>query len=256
MPRESVTIHAQQSSAELRRKFGGGHDESDAANVEGPDPDGESTARRLEREIRKAIITLEFYPGSPLSEKELAQRYGVSRQPVREALIALARAGLVEVRPRRGTFVVKISTELMRQARFVRESLEVAVVRAACRQFSPDVRVRLDGIMKRQAEHVAAHAHYLFQREDEAFHAALAEGAGVVAAWAVMEDLKAHMDRVCHLTLPLPETLPHLIDQHRRILEAIDAGDADRAEDEVRAHLEEILKALPAVEELYGYLFA
>ena len=55
---------------------------------------------------------------------------------------------------------------------------------------------------------------------------------------------------------PLPETLPHLIDQHRRILEAIDAGDADRAEDEVRAHLEEILKALPAVEELYGYLFA
>lgn len=216
---------------------------------------GDSAARRVEREIRKAIVTLEFYPGSPLSEKELADRYGVSRQPVREAFIALAQAGLVEIQPRRGTFVVKISTELMRQARFVRESMEVAVVRAACRGFDSAVRQRIDAILERQRQHAAVNAHYLFQREDEAFHQALAEGAGVPAAWAIMEDLKAHMDRVCHLTLPLPETLPHLIEQHEAIVAAIDAGDADRADAALRAHLEEILKALPKVEDIYGYLF-
>jgi len=116
-----------------------------------PDSSEDSAARRVERELRKAIITLEIQPGASLSEKELADRYGVSRQPVREALINLGKAGLVGIQPRRGTFVVKISLDLMRQARFVRESLEVAVVRRACVSFDPAVRQRIDGILDRQA---------------------------------------------------------------------------------------------------------
>lgn len=215
----------------------------------------ETVANRIEQELRKSIVTLEFLPGAPLSEKELADRYGVSRQPVREALIALAHAELVEIRPRRGTRVVRISADRMRQARFVRESLESAVVRRACEAFDPDVRRRIDAILEAQAVHAAAEAHYLFQNEDQAFHAALAEGAGCPAAWEVLTDIKAHIDRVCHLTLPLPETLPHLVLQHRAIMAAIDARDPDAAEGAMRAHLKEILRALPQVEQTYRYLF-
>ena len=134
-----------------------------------PDSSEDSAARRVERELRKAIITLEIQPGASLSEKELADRYGVSRQPVREALINLGKAGLVGIQPRRGTFVAKISLDLMRQARFVRESIEVAVVRRACVSFAPEVRQRMDGILERQAELAAAQSHYAFQREDEGF---------------------------------------------------------------------------------------
>jgi DNA-binding GntR family transcriptional regulator len=180
----------------------------------------ETAAQRVEQEIRKAIVTLEFLPGTPLSEKELAERFGVSRQPVREALIALARAELVETRPRRGTRVTRISSDRMRQSRFVRESLEVAVVRRACEAFDPAVRRRIDAILDAQEVHAAAHAHYPFQREDQAFHAALAEGAGCPAAWEALTDIKAHIDRVCHLTLPVPETLPLLVRQHRAIMAA------------------------------------
>lgn len=215
----------------------------------------ETVAQRVEQEIRKAIVTLEFLPGTPLSEKELADRYGVSRQPVREALIALARAELVEIRPRRGTRVVRISADRMRQARFVRESLESAVVRRACDGFDSDVRRRIDAILAAQEVHAANHAHYLFQREDQAFHAALAEGAGCPTAWEALTDIKAHIDRVCHLTLPMPETLPHLVEQHRAVMAAIDARDPDAAEAAMRAHLSEILQALPEVEKTYGYLF-
>lgn len=217
--------------------------------------DAETAARRVEREIRKAIITLEFLPGTPLSEKDLAERYGVSRQPIREALIALAHAELVEIRPRRGTRVVRISADRMRQARFVRESLEIAVVRRACRTFDPEVRRRIDAVLDAQEIHAEAQAHYLFQREDQAFHAALAEGAGMPTAWEVIDDIKAHIDRVCHLTLPLPETLPLLVHQHRAIVAAIDAHDPDAAEKAMETHLAEILQALPEVEKLYGYLF-
>lgn len=220
-----------------------------------PDNSEDSAARRVERELRRAIITLEIQPGASLSEKELADRYGVSRQPVREALINLGKAGLVGILPRRGTFVVKISLDLMRQARFIRESVEVAVVRRACASFDAAARRRIDEILARQSGLAAAQSHYLFQREDEAFHAALAEGAGFPAAWATLETIKAHMDRVCHLTLPLPETLPKVVEEHRRIVEAIDDRDADRAEVALKVHLDGILKALPRVQEQFGFLF-
>ncbi|MBZ4138362.1 GntR family transcriptional regulator, partial [Escherichia fergusonii] len=74
---------------------------------------------------------LELYPGVRLSEQEIAERYGVSRQPVREALIALSKQQFVEVLPQRGTMVVKISIAKMREARFLREVIESAVVRRA-----------------------------------------------------------------------------------------------------------------------------
>ncbi len=213
-----------------------------------------TTAQRVEHEIRKAIVTLELLPGASLSEKDLAERYGVSRQPVREALIALARADLVEIRPRRGTRVVPISPERMRQTRFVRESIEIAVVRRACEDFDPAVRRRIDVVLDAQQIHAEAQSHYLFQREDQAFHAALAEGIGCPAAWEALADIKAHIDRICHLTLPLPETLPNLVDQHRAVMAAIDARDADAAEAAMRIHLCEILLVLPDVEKTYGYL--
>src|SRR5688500_17163077 len=115
-----------------------------------------SIARLIELEIRKAIVTLAMQPGAPLSEQEIALRYGVSRQPVREAFIALARSGLVEILPRRGTFVVKISVERMLEARFVRESLESAVVRRACERFDARVRTRIDFHL--EAQELAASA--------------------------------------------------------------------------------------------------
>lgn len=223
-------------------------------NVETGDV-GVTSARRVENEIRKAIITMEIPPGAPLSEQDIAARLSVSRQPVREAFISLARSGLVEILPRRGTFVVKISLEKMLEARFIRESLETAVVRRACERFDARVRTRIDFYLDAQTAAAEAGAHYEFQRADEMFHAALAEGAGCPSAWTVIDDIKAHMDRVCHLTLPSATALPRLIAQHRAIIEAVDARDADRAEAALKAHLSEILKALPTVQAAHRDLF-
>ena len=71
---------------------------------------------------------LRLQPGQALSETEISKQFGVSRQPVREAFIKLAEAGLVEIRPQRGTFVVPITQRDVLQARFIREAVEVAVV--------------------------------------------------------------------------------------------------------------------------------
>lgn len=215
-----------------------------------------SAAQRIESELRRAIIALELPPGSRLSEHDIAERYGVSRQPVREALIGLARTRLVEIQPQRGTVVVKISVRKMMEARFVREAIETAVVRRACTSFDRQSRQRIDDLLEMQEQAARRDDHAAFQRYDELFHVVLAEGAGCPLAWEAIQDIKAHMDRVCQLTLPGPEAMLPLIDQHRSIVAAVDACDENAAADAMRQHLTEILRALPRVEAEHPELFS
>jgi DNA-binding GntR family transcriptional regulator len=206
----------------------------------------DSAAQHIEQALRRAIVTLELRPGERLSENEVALRFGVSRQPAREAMIALAKIGLVRVVPR-GTVVVKISTRQMMQVRFTREALETAIVRRACDRFDPMYRSSIDSILAAQRKAAAGNDIAAFQEHDERFHAALAAGADAEHAWQAVVDVKCHMDRVCHLTLLNQKAVLGLIDQHETILAAIDARDADAADRAMRHHLTEILRALPKV---------
>jgi DNA-binding GntR family transcriptional regulator len=214
-----------------------------------------SAALRVERELRRAIIDLELAPGARLSEQEMAGRLGVSRQPVREALIALAKTRLVEVLPQRGTSVAKISVAKMMEARFVREAIEVAVVRRACEAFDPEARQRIEQLLELQHQAATQGDHHSFRRYDEMFHMALSTGAGCAMAWHTIEDIKAHMDRVCILTLAGAGTMLPLVEQHREIVSGIDAHDVERAEQAMRHHLTAILRALPRAEADHPDLF-
>lgn len=216
---------------------------------------GASAAGRVEAELRRAIIALDLPPGTRLSEQEIALRYGVSRQPVREALIALAKTRLVDVQPQRGTVVVKFSVRKMMEARFVREAVEVAIVRQACLSFSAQSRQRIADLLEMQDKAASRNDHAAFQRYDELFHVELTEGVGMPLAWEAIRDIKAHMDRVCQLTLPGPGAMLPLVEQHRGIVAAIDAGDPAAAEAAMRHHLTEILRALPKTEAAHPDLF-
>jgi GntR family transcriptional regulator, rspAB operon transcriptional repressor len=207
----------------------------------------DSAAHQITQALRRAIVMLELAPGVRLSENEVALRFGVSRQPAREAMIALAKIGLVRVLPQRGTVVVKISTRQMMQVRFTREALETAIARRACERFDPIIRASIDSIMTAQRHAAHANDQAAFQDHDERLHAALAKGADADLAWQAVIDVKCHMDRVCHLTLWNTETMLALIAQHVTIIGAIDARDADAADAAMRLHLNEILRSLPRV---------
>jgi len=207
-----------------------------------------SAAERIERHLREAIIRLDLKPGTRLSEQEIADQLGVSRQPVREAIISLSKANLVEVKSKRGTFVVKISARKMIEARFVREAIETAIVRRACTSFDPWSRAQLGAILERQQAALGADDKHTFRYEDEAFHLTLATGTGCALAWDVITDVKAHIDRVCNLQLRKSTSMQTLIDEHRAIVDAIDAQDGDRAVAAMRTHLGGILSDLPKIE--------
>src|SRR5690606_36445388 len=151
---------------------------------------------RLYQVLRESIIKMVLVPGQALSEKELADIFSVRRQPVREAFIRLSEAGLVEVRPQRGTFVVKISQQAVLEARVVREAIDVAIVRlAASKGLGAEILVELNEMLARQRSCVEFQDHDRFYSLDEAFHRTLTLGVRQQAAWKVVEEVRAHFDR-------------------------------------------------------------
>lgn len=222
-----------------------------AARAEAAEP----AARRLFRLLRSAIVRMELKPGQALSEKDIAERFGVSRQPVREAFIKLSESGLVQVRPQRGTYVVKISAKQVTDARFVREAVEIAVARRACTAMPAEAVTELHHILDAQRRAAEDSAHARFLALDEAFHQALALGVGCDYAWRVVEEVKAQMDRVRYLSLPAATPVERLIEQHAAIVAAVEARDAAAAEAAVRTHLGEILISLPLLARQFADLF-
>jgi DNA-binding GntR family transcriptional regulator len=215
----------------------------------------EPASLRVFHELKNAIVTMALTPGQGLSENEIASHLGVSRQPVREAFIKLSEAGLVRIRPQRGTFVVKISTKQVTDARFVREAVEVAVARRACEVMEDGAIAELKRILDAQRAVTAKSDPARFLTLDEAFHRALALGVDCDYAWRVVEEVKAQMDRVRYLSLPQATPLARLVDQHAAILDAIAARDAAAAEAAVREHLSEILTSLPVLARQFPQLF-
>ncbi|MGM0701510.1 MAG: GntR family transcriptional regulator [Pseudomonadota bacterium] len=215
-----------------------------------------SVRQRLYQVLRQSIIRMVLAPGQALSEKEIADTFAVSRQPVREAFIRLSEAGLVEVRPQRGTYVVKISQQAVLEARFVREAVEVAVARAAAEQgLAPRVLAELHELLERQRRCIEPHDYDRFYRLDEAFHRTLSLGLGQQAAWKVVEEVKAQFDRVRYLSIPDATPLERLIEQHAAIVTAIEQRSPEAAERAMRVHHREIFQSLPDLVSRFPEMF-
>jgi GntR family transcriptional regulator, rspAB operon transcriptional repressor len=204
-------------------------------------------AQQVTDRLRDAIVRLELKPGSSLSETDVSRRFGISRQPVREAFIKLADMGLVAIRPQRGTLVRQISVASVMNARFVREAVEVAVVSEAALAPRPALVDRLRTLIGRQRESAATQDAVAFLRLDEEFHEALAAGIGRSMAWRILENQKAQMDRVRFLSFDGATPLEDLVSQHIAIVDRIAAGDAAGAAAAMRLHLREILSSLPRI---------
>lgn len=202
--------------------------------------------QRLYRALRARIVGGGLLPNTRLSEVEVASKYEVSRQPVREAFIKLAEESLVEIRPQRGTYVSRIHVSAVMSARFVREAVEADIARALCGRGEARFADELNAMIDAQRQAVEAHDAHAFLQLDEAFHRALAKEAGQAASWDILQPLKTQMDRVRHLSarqFPLRQ----LLAQHIEIVEAIGRGSRQGADEAMRAHLRQILNDLPAI---------
>ncbi|WP_435164136.1 GntR family transcriptional regulator [Falsirhodobacter sp. 1013] len=214
---------------------------------------GSAIAPQLYQLLRGRIVRTELLPGEVISETEIAKAYDVSRQPVREAFIKLAEAGLVQIRPQRGTMITRINESAVMDARFVREAIEADVVRLVAETCDAAMRRELQDQMAAQ-QRMADGDNEAFVRLDELFHRTLAEMAGKPYAWRVVEDVKAQMDRVRYLSVQ-KDHIRVLIVQHAAIVDTVTRNDIAGAEAAMRAHLREILRSMPEVAKARPDLF-
>jgi DNA-binding GntR family transcriptional regulator len=135
----------------------------------------------------------------------------------------------------------------MQEARFLRETIECAMVRAACSRFDASAADEIEVLLAQQDIHARRGNRQEFQIADAQFHEALARGAGFPNAWEIIKQQKLHTDRICKLTLAAPNSMASLTAQHRDIFAAVLAGDASRAEELMAQHLKQILDLLPQI---------
>ncbi|AIX73183.1 MAG: GntR family transcriptional regulator [Mixta calida] len=209
----------------------------------------EPVNQQIYRFLRREIVTCIIPPGSLLSEKEVSCRFNVSRQPVREAFIKLAEAGLVQILPQRGTFVRKISAQRVADGRFIREAVEIAVVRRAAMEATPAALMALEHNLQLQKMAAQRHDAQAFLQLDDEFHRLIAQSINCELAWETVENIKATMDRVRFLTLSKVSPPESLIDQHEEILHTLRNHDPDGAEKAMRHHLQEMIFSITPIAE-------
>ena len=200
-----------------------------------------------------AIRELRLLPAAVLSENALAAQLGVSRTPVREALARLADNGLVEVTPQVGTRVVPISMTEVRQAQWVRETLEVQAFELACAD-EPDLRGLRSSLRAQTSARQEKDLDDFF-RADEQLHAELFRLSGHPRAWDLIVRSKIHLDRLRRLSVPSSSAVGTLIAEHRRIVAALSARDVVAGTTLIRGHARRVLQLQPALQKAYPDYF-
>ncbi|VAW21196.1 Transcriptional regulator, GntR family [hydrothermal vent metagenome] len=206
-------------------------------------------------QLRQAIVQLQLRPGNLLSEADVAKQIGTSRQPVREAFIKLADIGLVKIKPQRGTFVTLISTTDVEKARFIREAIEVAIVRKVAMNVTDQDITDLEKLIEQQKKINVSKDYPKFLQLGEAFHVRISRIADFSGAWRVLENSKSQIDRVRYLNLPTKAGADMTISQHQGIVDALATHSPDVAEKAMATHLSTNINSLASIAASHPDLF-
>ena len=187
--------------------------------------------------IRELIVTLELAPGSLVSEPELMERLGLGRTPVREALRALARERLVEVYPRRGMFVSRVDVRDLAGLSEVRNTLEPHAARLAAERATERDRAHIELLLEELAAVGAEPSERVLIDLDQRIHRHIYDCTHNPFLATTLNEYYVLTLRIWFLALDRVARLGDAVREHRRLLEAIRDGDADRAEETMRRHV-------------------
>lgn len=204
------------------------------------------------RVIRQNIETVDLEPGSMISESDLAAELGVSRTPVREALIELAKANIVEIFPQRGSYVSLIDYTMVEEARFMRNVLEHAVVRLVCEVATEEDITLLKENLHLQQFYLANNERAKLMDKDNELHRLLFEIAKKPNLFDLVQFASIHFDRVRHLSLIVVKDLK-IVEDHEQLIAAIEDRDPDRAEAIMEMHLSRYKVDAEAIKAAYPH---
>jgi DNA-binding GntR family transcriptional regulator len=197
----------------------------------------ESMNARVLDALRAAVISGELAPGTLHSVQTLATQLGVSRTPVREALIKLAQQGMVRFERNRGVRVLQTSVHDLEEVFALRLLLEVPATRRACQQIDAAGRKELRRLYRAMERAAEADDEFKLWENDRRFHRAVLEASGNTRLAAYVDGLRDTVLRRGVSTARSSRTLDDIVREHFAVLERIEAGDADGAAAAMRAHV-------------------
>ncbi|WP_299131997.1 GntR family transcriptional regulator [uncultured Amaricoccus sp.] len=197
----------------------------------------ETRADRLVRALSDEIVSGRLGPGIRLDEQSLADRFGLSRTPVREALGQLAAIGLAEKRPHRGVLVANFTIERMRHMFELMAELEALCARLAARRMIPDAKALLE------EEHIATEVLARngdfegYEAANRAFHRAIYDGSANPVLVEATEDARRRLSPFRRAQFHLEGRIAKSFAEHGGVIAAILAGDEEAAYARMRDHL-------------------
>jgi DNA-binding GntR family transcriptional regulator len=193
----------------------------------------QSLADKAYHAIRDLIVSLELAPGSVIDERSLVARLGMSRTPVREALMRLARERLVEVYPRRGMFVTGVDVRELSRLSEVREVLEPEAARLAAERATDADREELAALL----EEIDGHGEAGLMNLDERIHRAVYRAAHNDLLAQTLEQYYVLARRIWSIAGERADDLVDAVEAHAALLEAILDEDGPRAAEAMRGHV-------------------
>jgi DNA-binding GntR family transcriptional regulator len=187
--------------------------------------------------LRAAVITGELQPGTLHSVQTLATQLGVSRTPVREALIKLSQQGMVRFERNRGVRVLQTSLHDLEEVFALRLLLEVPATRLACRQIDEAGRRELRRLHQAMERAARSGNEYRMWEHDRRFHLVLLQASGNLRLATYVDGLRDMVLRRGVSTVSRSRSLDDIVAEHREVLDRIESCDAAGAAEAMRAHL-------------------
>lgn len=197
--------------------------------------------------LRDQILKGELSPGDRLMEIHLADRLGVSRTPVREAIRMLEREGLAITIPRRGAQVAKMTEKDLSDVLEVREALDELAVTKACENMSPEIIKKLESSVVDFKEAIKTGDPKRIVEADEAFHHIIYEAADNPRLLSITDHLKEQMYRFRFEYVREEKDYDKLINEHERLIEGLKAGDVESVKRDMHTHLENQVEAVKRI---------
>jgi DNA-binding GntR family transcriptional regulator len=194
-------------------------------------------------ELRGRIVSLVYPPGTMIFENAVAAEYSVSRTPVRQAFFRLSQEELLQVLPQRGARVSRLSVDKFKEAQAVRQSLELTAIGQVARDWKAGkapyrgAETAIRGLIRKQEKAIAARDFTGFIALDEAYHDQFMILAGNRTLLAVVQQMRAHLDRIRFLELTEAQHESEAVRFHQDIFDAIRQNDVPRAQETMRLHL-------------------
>ncbi len=200
-----------------------------------------SLAQRVYLSLQEAILKLHYPPGTILRKGKICEQLKVSRSPVAEAIARLSADCLVDVIPQSATRVSEFSMDNLREACFLREALELAVIAKIAENRTADQLMQLTREVRMQFLMIEDGDLEGFYHSDEAFHNLLMNFTGFPSVVSMASMIELRLDRARMLILPEEGRAMSSAQEHQQILEAIQKQDPKLAQKRMKEHLEHVL---------------